>query len=108
MMSSTLVEPTARRIAYVFYKGRLSTILIETKGLTNSRNLLEVLRQAYGVGERPNRFMDHYMWSGSHVRISYDQNSINDDADVWFFGTPLLDEERADRKAKARKGVSGL
>jgi hypothetical protein len=94
-------EATAKRIDYFFYKGRLSTVHFATKGFTNSRNVLEVLRQAYGIGERPNRFMYRYLWSGSHVRVSYDQNSITDDADVWFYSIPLLNEERTDQKAKA-------
>jgi hypothetical protein len=99
---------TVNRIAYGFYKERLSSILIETKGLTNSRGLLDVLRQAYGIGEQPNRFMNSYTWRGSRAIVSYDENSITHNATVWFFSAPLISEEQADKKAKARKGVSGL
>jgi hypothetical protein len=96
------------RIAYGFYRGRFYTALLSTEGLTNSRALLEVLRQAYGRGARPNRFMDRYYWEGSRVVLSYDENPLNHDATVVLSSVPLQSQKTAEDKAKARKGVSGL
>jgi hypothetical protein len=96
------------RLVYGFYKNRLAAVLINTKGLWNSRALLDVLRQAYGYGSQPNEFMQRYTWRSARVIISYDGNSITRDASVWFFSIPLTDEEKADKEREARKGVSGL
>jgi hypothetical protein len=48
--------------------------------------------------------MQDYHWYGSKVSVSYDENPITHDAKVWFFSRPLTEEERADKKAKAKKG----
>jgi hypothetical protein len=96
------------RIAYGFYRGRFYTALLSTEGLINSRALLEVLRQAYGRGARPNRFMDRYYWEGARVVLSYDENPLNHDATVVMSSVPLESQKATDDKAKARKGVSGL
>jgi hypothetical protein len=95
-------------ILYVFYKGRLSHVLLKTKGFSDSRALLDVLRQAYGSGHRPNRFLEEYYWFGSRVDLSYHENATTNDASVLFASIPLKQEQEADDKAKARKGVSGL
>jgi hypothetical protein len=86
----------------------MHTIRITTKGISNSRALLEVLRQAYGPASKPNRFMERYQWDASKVIVTYDENSITRDAVVWFFSEPLVAEQKADQKAKAQKGASGL
>jgi hypothetical protein len=96
------------QLIYGFYKNRLHAVRMKTKGFIDSRALLEVLRQAYGRPYQPNRFMEGYRWFGSKVTISYDENSIIHDADVWFFSMPLVAEQEADKKAKAKTGASGL
>src|SRR5262249_55030527 len=54
----------ASRIVYGFYKNRFYWLLIETKALSDSRAVLDVLKQAYGSGHRPNQFLDEYYWFG--------------------------------------------
>jgi hypothetical protein len=104
----TIGEAHVDRLVYGFYKNRLGSVLIETKGFSDSRALLDVLRQAYGYGSKPNQFMEHSIWRGARVIVSYDENSLTRDARVWFFSIPLTDEEKADKERKAKKGVSGL
>jgi hypothetical protein len=96
------------QLVYGFYKNRLQVVRMTTKGIVNAQALLEVLRQAYGPPSQPNQFMKRYRWQGSKVIISYDENSIRHDADVWFFSQPLIAEQEADQKSKAKKGVGGL
>jgi hypothetical protein len=104
----TIGNAKIKEISYGFYKGRLSTVLLQTDGLINSRALLEVLRQAYGSGSRPNRFMDRYLWDGSRVLLYYDEKPISNDAIALFQSVPLRNEQTTDEKAKARKGASDL
>jgi hypothetical protein len=95
-------------IVYGFYKNRLHAVRMITRGYSNSRALLDVLRQAYGPPRRPNQFMENYRWRGSMVTVTYDENSITREADIWLFSEPLIAEQEADKKAKARKGMGGL
>jgi hypothetical protein len=95
-------------LVYNFYKNRLHAMRMTTKGLIDSRALLEVLSQAYGTPSRPNRFMEGYRWHGSKVTIMYDEDSITRAADVWFFSNPLAAEKEEDKKSKAKKGMGGL
>jgi hypothetical protein len=104
----TIGRSLVRRIVYGFYKGRFYAVLIDTEGYTNSRALLEVLREAYGPGTRPNRFMDTYYWNGARVLLSYDEKPLSHEATVIYTSVPLSDEKKAEDKAKSRKGVSGL
>ena len=96
------------QLIYGFYKNRMQAIRMKTKEISNSRALLEVLRQAYGSASQPNQFMQNYQWDGSKVIVTYDESPITRDATVWFFSEPLIAEQEADQKAKAKKGVGGL
>jgi hypothetical protein len=86
----------------------LESVLIETKNIPNSVVMLDVLRQAYGQGNRPNQFMDRYMWRGTRVFVWYDRKPISNDADILFQNEPLHRQRQAEEKEKARKGVGGL
>jgi hypothetical protein len=83
----------ADQVIYGFAKNRLSTILIQTKGLTNSRALLEVLRHAYGPGSQSDPSLPRYTWRGSRVSVSYNENTRTHDADTWFHPVPVNEEE---------------
>jgi hypothetical protein len=104
----TIGDARIKEMTYGFYKGQFYSVLLQTEGLINSRALLEVLRQAYGVGARPNQFMERYVWDGSRVLLYYDQKPISDDAIALLQSVPLKHEKETDEKAKARQGVSGL
>jgi hypothetical protein len=96
------------KLAYGFYHNRLDLVLLFTKGLSNSRALLDVLRQAYGSGRRPNQFMERYLWETSQVSIFYDENGLTHDAQVILESVPIAHERAADRARKAREGAKGL
>ena len=86
----------ANQLIYGFTNNRLSTILIQTNGMSNSRALLEVLRQAYGPGSQPDPSLPRYTWRGSQVRVSYNENANTHNADTWLHHVPARDEEQKD------------
>ncbi|MEI6050819.1 MAG: hypothetical protein WCS03_18160 [Bacteroidota bacterium] len=93
-----LGEYVLDRVYYGFYKGQLATIIIKTKGYTNSRGVLSIFQQAYGKGYKINQ-IEEYIWSGKKVYMSYDQDSIiTDDATIFIFSVKLTDLEEADKK----------
>jgi hypothetical protein len=97
-------QANVHEITYGFYKERLDSVLLETKGLINSRAMLKGLREVYGSGYRPNQFRDRYVWKGSRVLLYYNEKTISNDAIVIFQDVPLSTEKAGDEKAKAQKG----
>ena len=95
-------------IAYSFYKGQLSDILIKTKGYINSRGVLKILQTAYGNGYQSNEYIERYVWFGDKVTMSYNQNSITDDATIIIYSKKLSDMKKADEKNAASKATNEL
>jgi hypothetical protein len=104
----TIGGATLDQIRYAYYKNKLIHVLLRTKVYQNSRALLEVLRQAYGRGHRPNQFMERCYWFGAVVSASYDENSLTNDAIILLSNKALEQEHRTDRENRAKKGASGL
>lgn len=94
---------------FIFYKGRFYFVMIKTEGLVNSRNLLAILKEAYGPGYQSNEYIENYYWF--HIgdsTIGYDENSITGDASVFFRSDSIAAEEKADESQEAKKGVKDL
>lgn len=95
-------------IYYSFYKGKLASVLIKTKGLGNSRALLDALKAQYGEPEKPNQFLEEYEWLADRVKMSYKQNSVTDDATIVMFSTYMLVQQKEDEATTAKKAASDL
>lgn len=91
-------------LAVGFYKGRMSDVMIRTKGYVNSRAILKVLTANYGDPYQPNEYLEEYYWFGNVVRVSFDQNSISDDATVWISSIAEYERYEAD-KAKTAESI---
>lgn len=90
-------------ISYVFYKGKLSQIIIESKGSTNSGGLLDLLKAQYGEGFKSNRYIEKYLWSGEKAGIYYNQNSVDKSAVVVIFSKALQELEQKEKDEKNKK-----
>lgn len=101
-------EADLKSITYFFYKGKLSSVLIETDGLVNSTRVKEALETQYGTGAKPNNFIDSYHWYGDKVSLTYKQNPITSDATIIFSNRALIAQEIADDKEVAKKAASDL
>jgi hypothetical protein len=97
-------------IAYGFYKGHCSWLVIETKGLINSRAILEVMRQTYGPGYQGQGtpYLQQVAWFGSRVSGTYSENSVTSDAYMVLASVPMTTEEKADEPAHARQDGGNL
>lgn len=83
-------------IRYVFYKEQLAAVAINTKGESNSRGVLKILQDAYGNGYHVNEYIEEYDWFGEKVIMSYGQNSITGDAQIFIWSIKLSDIRRAE------------
>jgi hypothetical protein len=104
----SLGDAQLEQLIYGFYKERLQTVILQTKGAANSRACLEALQHLYGLGAQPDPSRLRYTWRGSQVSVSYQEDGRTHDAEIWFHSLPLRDEERADQQAPAKspKGPS--
>ncbi len=90
-------------IIYVFYKSQLKNVVIKTKGLKNSRALLDALQEMYGKGRQPNEYIEEYYWWGKKVTLDYDENSISGDAKVFITSKEISGKQDLDSKEKAKE-----
>jgi hypothetical protein len=95
-------------IYYSFYKGKLAAVLISTKGIENSRALLDALKAQYGPGEQANERIEDYEWLANRVKMTYKQNVITDDATVVLMSTHMLYQQKADKEAAAKSAARDL
>jgi hypothetical protein len=95
-------------VTYGFYKGKLSTIIVSTKGYSNSRGLLQVFNTQYGRGYQDNRYMEKYTWRGKNVLMSYNENSATNDANIFMWSKQLSDQEALDKKNAASKAAGDI
>lgn len=93
-------------IAYVFFKGQLSTVVIKTKGYSNSRGVLKTLEELYGKGDQSNQYIEKYYWFGGVVTASYNENSVTNDATVYIRSKKFseLSKQNDEENTKKAKG----
>jgi len=97
-------------LRYCFYNNKLIAVLAETKGLLNSKALLETLIQKYGSADQPNEFMPRFTWGiglwQAPLTITYDRNQITDDATVVYESTAVQSEMQAAQTKATSKAAS--
>lgn len=97
-----------KTITYGFYKGKLESVRVKVEGSLNSRALLQVLQEAYGVGEPSDEYKDKYFWFGKRVWADYTLYGNTDNSAFYMSSRALASQEKADEKAKAQEGAKGL
>ena len=90
-------------LVYGFYMGQMSSVHIKTKGYVNSAELLRVLIELYGKGYQSNEYIEHYVWYGQKVNMSYKKNSIIDDSSILMWSKIIQDQKDKDQKEKVEK-----
>ena len=92
-------------IAYGFYKGKLSTIVIKTKGSENSHGVFASLREMYGSSWAPDEYTDQHHWLGKVVRMTYEE-TLNGDATVIMMSESIIKQIKKDEAAANKKSKS--
>lgn len=62
-----------------FWKNRLHSIELKTKGGDNTKLLLDKIVDWYGGGEQHNMFGTNRTWTGKYIRLFFEQNLISQD-----------------------------
>jgi len=65
-------------IIYGFWQGKFSSVTINVEGYVNFTALKDATIIKYGVGDKPNQFMERYVWgAGTISTILIDYNEIS-------------------------------
>ncbi|WP_026463931.1 hypothetical protein [Adhaeribacter aquaticus] len=91
-------EVALQTIWYFFYKNKLSSILIKTKGPTTNKKMLAYLNKEYGKGKPVGKLGTTYAWSGKKTNLSYQENKETGEATVILFSKPLQEEAKREKK----------
>ncbi len=97
-----------KSITYGFYRGKLDFIFIEIKGYNNSRGILNIFESQYGKGYQSNPYIEKYYWFAKTVTLSYDENSINNNANIIIHSKMFDDIKKTDKKTAEEKAKSDL
>ncbi len=73
--SMVLGKAELMAIYYGFYKKKLARVTIITNGDANAHALLDWMQMNYGRGEKPYPEWEKYVWAGSRVGATYEQNA---------------------------------
>jgi hypothetical protein len=95
-------------ISYGFYRNQLFTVMLKTKGIANSRALLDTLRSAYGAGKQPNEFIPRYFWMRQIVEALYEENLTTHNARAFLSSIDLSEALQTDEKAAAMRSGSSF
>jgi len=83
----TLGEAKPVCIRYGFFNGKLSDVLIETRGRNNWLALKKACFEKFGQGFKGNYYLEHYRWSGKISSIVLEYKEKED------LGTLLIKSE---------------
>lgn len=95
-------EIELRDISVVTFKNKILFIMV-TMDKKYDTEMLKLLTDAYGVyTEKPNQFMNRYLWRGSFANLSFDYTSVTKPSTLFFTDIELARESR-DFKSDIRK-----
>ena len=92
-------------ITYLFWRDRLSVVLISYTGLSNFSALKAALDEKYGSSVRLNRFLNEYLWDRASGAAMIKINDVSKDGSIYMFSHELQKERMAAEKLKAKEGA---
>jgi hypothetical protein len=66
------------------------------------------MKELYGKGYQPNEYIEKYYWLGKIVTASYDENSITNDADLYFESKEISKQIEMDKKNANKKATTDM
>jgi hypothetical protein len=92
-------------IHYCFWRDKLSSIEIKYKGYDNWTGLKNVLIEKFGMGGKPNRYMEHYIWFGPITAISAEYKELRRSGLVIMFSREIEAQQQQYEIENAKKGA---
>jgi hypothetical protein len=95
-------------ITYLFYKDKLSSIVIKTKGFANTKAMYDTFVQQYGRGYQSNRYIDEFTWWGKRTSMNIKKSSITSDGTLLMWSKPMYELQKKDNEEAAKKAAADL
>lgn len=89
--SLSLLDVELSKVYFLFYEGRLHSVMIRTEGEEESDNVLNTLNMLYGAGKQDG-FAPRYNWTGERTTIFYDKNLLTKNAEIVVESIPMQKE----------------
>ena len=86
-------------IQYVFYQNKLMGIIITIDGILDRDNILEILNEMYGHGDKPTDD-ELYFWTGKKATCLY--NEMNDEIIISITSNKLMTEFEDQQNIKSK------
>jgi hypothetical protein len=100
----TLGGATLAHVLYSFYNGRLSKVyLFSIKRPDQPAAMIAAFKTQYGQGDKPNQFMDDYLWNGDIGSAYLSCSSITYECSGFIASTAAIQQEKADKAAAAAR-----
>ncbi|MFQ5994127.1 MAG: hypothetical protein ACE5K1_03455 [Acidiferrobacterales bacterium] len=90
-------------LAYGYYKGHFSAVLLATEGLESKRALLSAIQAKFGGGVKQPGKLDRYEWSGERTTIQLYCKSLHDRCSLVLRST---ESDRAKTQASSTAGAA--
>jgi hypothetical protein len=88
---------------YGFFEGKLSDVLIETRGRKNWLALKAACFEKYGQGFKENYYIENYRWSGEITSIILEYKEQEDLGTLLMKSEVIYEQIRSKLKQKARE-----
>jgi len=95
------------RIGYLFWKGKLCSVSIPTKGHSNWTALKKVLFLKFGDGKQQNEHIEKYSWGNlsGKTLILFEYNQFSEKGTLFMYGVKVMNAKRQFDNQKAKEGT---
>jgi hypothetical protein len=103
--SVTLGGATLKHVLYSFHNGDFSkAYLFSIARPDQTAAIISAFKAQYGEGEKPNQFMDDYLWNGPAGSVYLSSSSVTYECAGFIASTVSLRQEGAEKAAAAARG----
>jgi hypothetical protein len=97
---------TLESIEYGFWQDKLCSVDIKFKGYVNFTSLKDATFEKFGAGQKPNRFMEQYIWTGEITGMILEYKEILNKGYLLMFSNEINEQQKRADAEKAKKGAN--
>lgn len=94
-----------KQIIYTYQNDKFFNASFETRGVSNKSALIETFRTQFGLGTKPNQFLDKYTWYGASTSIILECSPIGSECKAFFYSTEMI-SKKIEQDKKAAEGAA--
>ncbi len=93
------------RILYGFWKDKLSSVIIYTKGYVNWDSFKAVVFEKFGKGYQGNKYIEEYVWGGEKAMMMLDYNEFSKEGMLLMWSKEISIQQEEWKEQQAKKGA---